>query len=292
MGRRSSPRPASHGRAVAFEASVGGGIPIIQALGVGLAANQVPAPRGDRQRHLQLHPHGDDPRGAALRRTLWPGPGARLRRGRPDARRRRHRHRPQAGDPGPARLRGLVSGSSRSPGRGSTRSSWPTSRYAAELGYAVKLLAQARLIGGGAGTSGRAPAGPSSDTPLAEVRGRTTRSGWSATPWARRCSMAEGAGPLPTASAVVGDLIDVVVGRAAPDQPCPRPVARRRPAPPSRPARTGPQPVLPAVHDRRPPRRAGRDRPGARPPRRQHRQRDPARPGRDDQPGSPSRWSS
>src|SRR5947209_2170750 len=30
-----------HGRAVAFEASVGGGIPIVQAIGVGLAANQV-----------------------------------------------------------------------------------------------------------------------------------------------------------------------------------------------------------------------------------------------------------
>ena len=30
-----------HGRAIAFEAAVGGGIPIVQALGVGLAANQV-----------------------------------------------------------------------------------------------------------------------------------------------------------------------------------------------------------------------------------------------------------
>src|SRR5262245_55141237 len=32
-----------HGRAVAFEASVGGGIPIIQALSVGLAANRIQA---------------------------------------------------------------------------------------------------------------------------------------------------------------------------------------------------------------------------------------------------------
>src|SRR5262249_15680820 len=34
----------AHGRALAFEGSVGGGIPIIQALGIALAANQVPSP--------------------------------------------------------------------------------------------------------------------------------------------------------------------------------------------------------------------------------------------------------
>src|SRR3954452_589861 len=40
-GHEVSAQARKHGRAVAFEASVGGGIPIVQALGVGLAANQV-----------------------------------------------------------------------------------------------------------------------------------------------------------------------------------------------------------------------------------------------------------
>ena len=43
--------------------------------------------------------------GRDLRRGARRGPAARLRRGRPDARRGRHRRRPQAGDPGPDRLR-------------------------------------------------------------------------------------------------------------------------------------------------------------------------------------------
>ena len=46
-----------YGRAVAFEGSVGGGIPIVQALGVGAGGQPGAEPGGDRQRHLQLHPH-------------------------------------------------------------------------------------------------------------------------------------------------------------------------------------------------------------------------------------------
>ena len=42
-----------------------------------------------------------------------------------------------------------------------------------------------------------------------------------------------GAGMMPTASAVVGDLIDVVVGRAGADLPRPRTSGRRRPRRPA-----------------------------------------------------------
>ena len=54
------------GRAVAFEASVGGGIPIIQALGVCAGRQPGPEPGRDPQRHVQLHPDQDDARGPGL----------------------------------------------------------------------------------------------------------------------------------------------------------------------------------------------------------------------------------
>ena len=85
---------------------------------------------------------------------------------------------------------------------------------------------------------------------------------------------------MPTASAVVGDLIDVVVGRAGLTFAALDLWSETAPPPRLTPAEPGPEPVLPAVHDRRPAGRARRDRPGARRARDQHRQRDPARPRR------------
>jgi homoserine dehydrogenase len=64
-----------HGRAIAFEASVAGGVPIIAALTQSLAAN-----------HILSRPQ--------LRRGAGRGAGARLRRGQPDAGRRWHGCRP------------------------------------------------------------------------------------------------------------------------------------------------------------------------------------------------------
>ena len=59
----------------------------------------------DRQRDDELHPDGDGARGPRLRRRPRRGPGARLRGGRPDRRRRGPRRRQQARDPRPARVR-------------------------------------------------------------------------------------------------------------------------------------------------------------------------------------------
>ena len=93
-----------HGRAVAFEASVAGGIPIIAAL-----ARAWPPTRSRPSRASSTAPATSSSRhGRARRRATpapWPRPSGWLRRGRPDARRGRHRRRPQAGHPGPDRLR-------------------------------------------------------------------------------------------------------------------------------------------------------------------------------------------
>ena len=64
------------GRAVAFEASVAGGIPIIAALSQSLAANQILSLQGHPQRHLQLHPDRHERAAAAPMPRRWPRPSA------------------------------------------------------------------------------------------------------------------------------------------------------------------------------------------------------------------------
>ena len=67
--RRSSPRPSARGVRLGFEASVGGGIPILRTLKEGLAGDRTTAVLRHRQRHLQPHPHHDDARGPAASTT-------------------------------------------------------------------------------------------------------------------------------------------------------------------------------------------------------------------------------
>ena len=64
-----------------------------------LAGDSVSRVLGHRQRHHQLHPHPDGRDGRELRRRARRGAGARLRRGRPDRRRRGLRRRGQGRDP-------------------------------------------------------------------------------------------------------------------------------------------------------------------------------------------------
>ena len=94
-----------HGRAVAFEASVGRRRPDHRRPGAEPGRQPDPVAPGHPQRHLQLHPDRHERARPQLRRGAGRGPAARLRRGRPDPRRGRHRRRPQAGHPGPDRLR-------------------------------------------------------------------------------------------------------------------------------------------------------------------------------------------
>jgi len=91
--------------------------------------------------------------------------------------------------------------------------------YAAELGYRIRLVAVASLATS-SGTAGRlamrvAPALVKIGTPLAETRGAYNAVSIVGDAVGRMFFHGLGAGQMPTASAVVADIIDTVVGRAA-----------------------------------------------------------------------------
>jgi homoserine dehydrogenase len=86
-------------------------------------------------------------------------------------------------------------------------------KYACELGHTIKLLALAKLSE--AGLELRvAPTLVRRGTPLAEVRGPYNAIRVVGDIVGDTLFYGRGAGAMPTASAVVGDLIDVVSGRA------------------------------------------------------------------------------
>ena len=92
------------GRDLYYEAAVAGAIPILRPLRESLAGDtRHPGPR-HRQRHHQLHPRQDGQLRRGLHRGAGGGPGARVRRGRPDRRRRGVRRRGQGRDPRLARV--------------------------------------------------------------------------------------------------------------------------------------------------------------------------------------------
>ena len=87
-------------------------------------------------------------------------------------------------------------------------------RYAAELGYSIKLLAVARLVSEGLELH-VSPTLVRHGTPMADVRGAYNAIQVVGDAVGRVFFQGLGAGQMPTASAVVADLIDTVVGRAA-----------------------------------------------------------------------------
>jgi homoserine dehydrogenase len=87
-------------------------------------------------------------------------------------------------------------------------------RYARELGYRIKLLAIAQLVSGGLELH-VSPTLVRSGTPLAEVRGAYNAVTVHSDTVGRLFFHGLGAGQMPTASAVVADMIDTVVGRTA-----------------------------------------------------------------------------
>jgi homoserine dehydrogenase len=86
--------------------------------------------------------------------------------------------------------------------------------YAKELGYRIKLLAVAQLVAGGLELH-VSPTLVRMGTPLAEVRGAYNAIRVVGDAVGPVFFHGLGAGQMPTASAVVADLIDTVVGRAA-----------------------------------------------------------------------------
>lgn len=201
------------GRALAIEASVGGGIPILQAIQVGLAANQVQA--------VSAILNGT----CNFILTAMSGPGMSYTEALRQAQ--------QLGyaEPDPtldvdgtdtahklAVLAQLAFGTpvrlDRIPRQGIDHLDVADIRYAGELGYTVKLLAQARVSPEGLQLR-VAPRLVRQGLPLAEVRGPYNAIRVVGDAVGDTLFYGRGAGALPTASAIVADLMDVALGRAA-----------------------------------------------------------------------------
>lgn len=202
-----------HGRAIAFEAAVGGGIPIVQALGVGLAANQVSSIAAivNGTCNFILTAMGRDglPYDQALAQAQALGYAEADPTMDVDGTDTAHKLAvlAQLGFGANATLADIARA-------GIDRLQPADIAYAAELGYVVKLLALADL--GERGLTLRV--GPTlvrRGTPLADVQGPYNAVRVVGDAVGDTLFYGRGAGALPTASAVVGDLIDVLVGRAA-----------------------------------------------------------------------------
>src|SRR5512135_668851 len=202
-----------YGRAVAFEASVGGGIPIVQALGVALAANQVQGlaaiVNGTCNFILSSMTRDGLPYATALRQAQALGYAETDPTLDVDGTDTAHKL---------AILAQLAFGAgvttARIPRAGIDTLQLADIRYAAELGYTVKLLALAKLSDSGLELR-VAPTLVRRGMPLAEVRGPYNAIRVVGDAVGDTLFYGRGAGMMPTASAVIGDLIDVVIGRAA-----------------------------------------------------------------------------
>ncbi len=100
------------------------------------------------------------------------------------------------------------------PRRGIDRLELADLQYAKELGYRIKLLAIAQLTPDGLETH-VSPTLVKLTSPLADVRGAHNAVSVVGDAVGRVSFSGLGAGQMPTASAVVADMIDVAVGRAA-----------------------------------------------------------------------------
>jgi homoserine dehydrogenase len=206
-------RARRHGRAVAFEASVGGGIPIVQAIGVGLAANQVQSlaaiVNGTCNFILTAMTRDGLPYAQALARAQELGYAEADPTLDVDGTDTAHKL---------AVLAQIAFGASVTtadiPREGIDRLQPADIAYAAELGYAVKLLALAKLSEGGLELR-VAPTLVRRGTPLADVAGPYNAIRVVGDAVGDTLFYGRGAGSLPTASAVVADIMDVAVGRAS-----------------------------------------------------------------------------
>jgi homoserine dehydrogenase len=202
-----------HQRALAFEASVGGGIPIVQALAVGLAANRIQALSAILNGTCNFILSSMTREGTSYEVALAQAQELGYAEADPtldvDGTDTAHKL---------AVLAQVAFGASvpfaTIPRVGIDRLQVADIRYAGELGYTVKLLALARLASTGLELR-VAPRLVRHGTPLAEVKGPYNAIRVVGDAVGDTLFYGRGAGAMPTASAIVGDLIDVVVGRAA-----------------------------------------------------------------------------
>ena len=201
------------GRAIAFEAAVGGGIPIIQALGVGLAANQVSGiaaiVNGTCNFILTAMTRDGLPYDQALRQAQQLGYAEADPTMDVDGTDTAHKL---------AVLAQIAFGANVTTAaiarEGIDRLQPADIAYAAELGYVVKLLALAEQTDAGL-LLRVAPTLVRRGTPLADVQGPYNAVRVVGDAVGDTLFYGRGAGAMPTASAIVGDLIDVLIGRAA-----------------------------------------------------------------------------
>jgi homoserine dehydrogenase len=200
------------GRAIAFEASVGGGIPIIAALSQSLAANQITAIQGILNGTCNFILTGMTEYGRTYTEALAEAQARGYAEADPtldvDGSDAAHKL---------AILAHIAFGSTvpveAIDRRGIAGISDTDIRYARELGYTIKLLAEAWLAGKELALH-VSPVLLRHETPLAQIRGAYNAIHVVGDAVADTLYYGQGAGQMPTASAVVADIIDLAVGRA------------------------------------------------------------------------------
>jgi homoserine dehydrogenase len=201
-----------HGRAVAFEASVAGGVPIVAALAQNLAANQILALQGILNGTCNFILTGMSQDGRSFAEAM--AEAQRLGYAEAD---------PTLDVDGTDAAHKLailaqiafgvtvpLSAIKRQGIRGLQQ---VEIRFARELGYTIKLLAEAWLLQGQLALH-VSPVLLRHQAPLAQVRGPYNAIQVVGDAVGDTLYYGRGAGQMPTASAVVADLIDLAVGRA------------------------------------------------------------------------------
>jgi homoserine dehydrogenase len=205
-----------HGRAIAFEASVGGGIPIIGALCQGLAANQILSLQGILNGTCNFILTGMTENGRSYTDVLAEA----QRNGYAEA----DPTMDVDGTDAAHKLAILVQIAfgvnvplSAIKRRGIDAIDQLDIRFARELGYTIKLLAEAWMTptdGGGQLAMHVSPVMLRQTSPLALVRDAYNALFVVGDAVGSTLYYGRGAGQMPTASAVVADIIDMAVGRS------------------------------------------------------------------------------
>jgi len=201
------------GRSIAFEAAAAGGIPIVAAIGQCLAANRIESIRGILNGTSNFILSKMEEEGADYATVLAAAQAAGYAEADPamdvDGTDAAHKL---------AILSHLAFGVwvpwAEIPRTGIEQIDQGLLAYAVELGYRIRLVATAARVGGRLAMR-VSPALVKVGTPLAETRGAYNAVSIVGDAVGRLFFHGLGAGQMPTASAVVADIIDTVVGRAA-----------------------------------------------------------------------------
>lgn len=201
------------GRSISFEASVAGGVPIIAALSQSLVANEI------RSIHAILNGTSNyiltrmEQRGIGYREALTEAQQLGYAEADPTL--------DVSGADAAQKLSilaalafGVQANWKSIPRQGIDLVELADLRYAGELGYTIKLIASAEVVQGKLDLR-VCPTLVRHRTPLAEVWGAFNAIEVVGDAVGRVFFHGQGAGQMPTASAVVADVIDLVLGRAA-----------------------------------------------------------------------------